>query len=174
MPFTEKEINRPKLSEYGFTGNIYNEKLFHGKKLQGILSVEGISEEGIKCVSQKAPKPSMWIKNPLRSAWITDPMLIDCAYQLMILWTCEILHKPSLPSFIASYRQNQTARADNAEIVAHINNSNENSAKADIELKNISGEIFAIMHGYECTADASLAKAFEANSLYTLETAAVS
>jgi acyl transferase domain-containing protein/NAD(P)-dependent dehydrogenase (short-subunit alcohol dehydrogenase family) len=65
---------------------IYNsDLLFHGPHLQGIRKVEGCSRKGIVASVSTAPAPAEWIKNPLRNTWLADPLVLDSAFQMMIL-----------------------------------------------------------------------------------------
>jgi hypothetical protein len=87
---------------------IYDQdRLFHGADLQGIEKISGCSEKGISALVKAAPAPSTWLRQPLRNFWLTDPLVVDCAFQLMILWSFERFGCGSLPSFAGRYRQFQ-------------------------------------------------------------------
>ena len=87
--------------------HIYSDLLFHGPQLQGLEHIEGCSEQGIAALARCAPPPSAWIDEPLRGSWLADPLALDCALQLGILWNLEMRGTASLPCFIGSYRQYQ-------------------------------------------------------------------
>jgi NAD(P)-dependent dehydrogenase (short-subunit alcohol dehydrogenase family) len=150
------------------SGAIYdNERLFHGPDLQGIEQVGGCSAKGITALVKAAPKPDMWIKQPLRNIWLTDPLVVDSAFQLMILWSFERSGSGSLPSFAGRYRQFQDSfPREGAQIVIKVTAERNHGASADIEfLDRNSGKLIARLENYECIIDPSLQKAFRRNQL---------
>jgi acyl transferase domain-containing protein/NAD(P)-dependent dehydrogenase (short-subunit alcohol dehydrogenase family) len=149
-------------------GVIYNrERLFHGPDLHGIEQVDGCSAKGIAAVVKGAPKPSSWIKRPLRSAWLTDPLVIDSAFQMMILWSFERFGSGSLPCFAGRYRQFQEAfPREGAQVVIRVTSESAHGAAADMEfLDRHTGKLVARLEGYECVIDPSLKQAFQRNQL---------
>ncbi len=143
------------------------ERLFHGSDLQGIEQVGGCSPKGITALAKAAPKPELWIKQPLRNIWLTDPLVVDCAFQLMILWSFERSGSGSLPSFAGRYRQFQkNFPPEGAQIVIRVIEERNHGASADIEfIDRISGKLIARLENYECIIDPSLQKAFQCNQL---------
>ncbi len=103
-------------------GRIYDrERLFHGPDLHGIETVSGCSEKGIAALVKRAPNPSAWLKQPLRSSWLTDPLALDSAFQMMILWSFERYGFGSLPCFAGRYRQFQESfPKDGVQVVIKI------------------------------------------------------
>ncbi len=113
-----------------------------------------------------SPPPSEWLEQPLRNVWLTDPLAIDSAFQLVILWCRERLGANSLPTAIGSYRQfRRKYPADGVRIVAEIRQSSESRAVADIAFLDATGEHVAQIHAYECVVDASLNQAFRRNQM---------
>jgi acyl transferase domain-containing protein/NAD(P)-dependent dehydrogenase (short-subunit alcohol dehydrogenase family) len=150
------------------TGSIYDrERLFHGPDLQGIEQVGGCSAKGITALVKAAPQPSTWVRQPLRNIWLTDPLVMDSAFQLMILWSFERFGSGSLPSFAGRYRQFQdTFPREGAQIVIRVTAEREHGASADMEfLDRNSGKLIARLEDYECVIDASLQQAFRRNQL---------
>jgi acyl carrier protein/NAD(P)-dependent dehydrogenase (short-subunit alcohol dehydrogenase family) len=144
----------------------YATKLFHGTHLQGIAAVEACSSEGIVVDSRTSPAPWAWMREPLRNAWIADPMSIDAALQAVILWTQEIKGIPCLPSAISSYRQfRKVFPHTGVKIVVKVTHATDHSIRADIEFLDLQGMVVARMTGCESVADASLAAAFRRNRL---------
>ncbi len=140
-------------------------RLFHGPDLQGITSVEGWSPEGIIGDVTPAP-PSAWMRQPLRSSWITNPLAIDASFQLMILWCFEMHGVGSLPTSVASYRQYaKTFPPSHTNVAARVVHAGEHSAEAAIDFLDSSGRVIASMTGYECVMDATLKTAFATNEL---------
>ena len=144
-----------------------HERLFHGADLKGIEHVGGCSPKGITALAKAAPKPEVWIKQPLRNTWLTDPLVVDCAFQLMILWSFERSGSGSLPSFAGRYRQFQeNFPREGAQIVIRVTAERNYGASADIEfLDRTSGKLIARLENYECVIDPSLQKAFRRNQL---------
>ena len=140
---------------------IYEELLFHGPELQGLVRVDGWSERGIVAEVRCAPPPVEWIRRPLRQRWLADPLALDTSFQLMILWTLEQHGAPSLPCFAARYRQYRRAfPADGVRVVARVTKHSGLHALADIEYRDAAGQVVARIEGYECVMDASLQRAF--------------
>ncbi len=141
--------------------DIYRTELFHGRMLEGITEVEGWSPNGIACRAASAPPPEQWISSPPRPAWLTDPLVLDSAYQLMILWTRRVAGAPSLPNFAGGYRQYRSAfPTDGVRIVASAVMSGTLLAKASIEFIAGDGRLVARMDGYECAVIPTLEDAF--------------
>ncbi|TSK07974.1 MAG: SDR family NAD(P)-dependent oxidoreductase [Geobacter sp.] len=152
-------------------GVIYNnERLFHGPDLHGIEQVVGCSAKGIAATVKGAPAPGKWIRRPLRSAWITDPLVLDSAFQLMILWSFERFGAGSLPCFAARYRQFQESfPREGVQAVIRVTQESAHGASADMEfLDRASGKLVARLEGYECIIDPSLKQAFQRNKLRTV------
>jgi acyl transferase domain-containing protein/acyl carrier protein/NAD(P)-dependent dehydrogenase (short-subunit alcohol dehydrogenase family) len=149
-------------------GTIYDrERLFHGPDLHGIEQVDGCSASGIAATVKGAPAPATWISQPLRSAWLTDPLAIDSAFQLMILWSFERFGAASLPCFAGRYRQfHESFPRDGVQVVVRVTAQRERGATADIEfLDRHSGKLVARLEDYECVIDPSLQRAFQRNRL---------
>ena len=141
-------------------------RLFHGTDLQGIASVKGWSPEGIIGEVSAPPAPSAWMRQPLRSSWITNPLAIDASFQLMILWCFEMHGVGSLPTSVASYRQYAKAfPAEQTKVVVRVVHAGEHSAEAAISFVDAAGKVIASMIGYECVMDATLKAAFATNEL---------
>jgi len=120
-----------------------------------------------------APKPEGWIKQPLRNSWLADPLVIDSAFQLMILWSFQRSGCGSLPTFAGRYRQFQDSfPPTGVQVLVKVTAERTHSACADIEfLERNSGELIARLENYECIIDASLQRAFIRNQLSQTECA---
>ena len=149
-------------------GAIYDqERLFHGPALHGIEQVGGCSPKGISALVKAAPHPANWVRQPLRSSWLTDPLVVDSAFQLMILWSFERFGAGSLPSFAGRYRQFlDSFPREGAQVLIRVNSESEHGASADMEfLDRNSGKLIARLEDYECVIDHSLARAFRRTQL---------
>ncbi len=139
----------------------YEEQLFHGPHFQGIREICGISERGIVARVAAAGSPREWMQDALRGGWIADPILVDAGFQLAILWCCEQMGAPSLPSFVGRYRQYESELPkDGATCIVQVSESTRSKMTADIALVDSTGALVADITGYECTVDPLLSRAF--------------
>ncbi len=145
---------------------IYDRQLFHGPGLQGIRSVPHLSAEGVVVLSDTAPAPAVWVREPLRGSWLGDPLAIDVAFQALVVWTRAHCGAPSLPTAFTSYRQYVAAfPRDGVRIAARVTSASEHAAHADIDFAGADGRLVARMSGYECVVDASLEGAYRNRTL---------
>src|SRR5262249_35291102 len=122
LPAAKPTLPDLSLPPYGRTREqFYQQLLFHGPDLQGIESVEGSSPDGITGIVATAPAPGGWMRQPLRTAWLADPLALDSAFQLMVLWCAEHQGAVSLPCYVGSYRQFQrTFPSEGTRVVARV------------------------------------------------------
>jgi NAD(P)-dependent dehydrogenase (short-subunit alcohol dehydrogenase family) len=140
---------------------IYEELLFHGPELHGIVRVEGWSERGIVAEVRCSPPPSEWIHHPLRQRWLADPLAVDASFQLLILWTLEMHGALNLPCYAARYRQYRRAfPAGGVRVALQVTRHSNLHALADIDYRDAAGQVVARLEGYECVMDAALQRAF--------------
>ena len=141
---------------------IYENILFHGIELQGIQEIIGYSSKFITARISSAPSPVKWMKEPLRSQWIADPLVLDSACQMAILWCFEERGMVSLPSYSASYRQYRDAFPSNGVTsVLEIKEATNHKIKGDFTFLDADEVVIARMIGYEAVMDRSLSKAFK-------------
>jgi hypothetical protein len=142
----------------------YRELLFHGPLLQGIESLEGCGEAGIAARVRTAPPPGEWIAHPLRQRWLADPLVLDSAFQLMILWAQPRHGSRCLPCLVGRYRQFcRSFPAAGCTVRVAIRRHNELHALADIDVLGPSGEVLARIEDHESVLDRSLERAFRHN-----------
>ncbi len=139
----------------------YEENLFHGPHLRGIREIRGLSSRGIvgRVVSAGAPRD--WMAEPLRGAWIADPLILDAAFQLAILWCCEELGAPSLPTHFGRLRLYcPSLPRDGVTCILQVRESSRARMTSDIAFVSAAGALVAEIGGYECTVDPLLWDAF--------------
>ncbi len=160
-------IAEPRVHPYPQRGPLYDgQRLFHGRDFHAIDRVEGVSEEGITALVRTSPPPATWIQRPLRGSWITDPLAIDAAFQLLILWSFERHGKGCLPSAVGSYRQFRRAFPHNGlRLLARVTRSTPSSVEAEVDLVALDGKPVARMERCECVLDESLEAAFGRNQI---------
>ncbi|WP_044148858.1 polyketide synthase dehydratase domain-containing protein, partial [Singulisphaera acidiphila] len=159
-----EERNLPPLA--AGVAELYRDVLFHGPDLQGLERIEGCDESGIVASATTAPLPQAWLDRPLRQAWVTDPLALDCAFQMLIVWSVERFGVGSLPTFVGNYRQFRRAfPTDGVRILTRITEAGTHRARADIEFLDGDGQVVAYMGNYECVIDSSLNQAFRRNQM---------
>ncbi|MCZ7649054.1 MAG: SDR family NAD(P)-dependent oxidoreductase [Planctomycetota bacterium] len=147
-------------------GEDYAERLFHGPLLHAIKRVEGCGPEGIAARVQGAPPPAEWLRQPRRRQWLTDPLVLDAAFQMAILWSLEQAGAGSLPCRIGRYRQFAAAGASrDVRIVLRVTRRKARMAQAELEFFDAEGRLLARLGEFECVIDASLEHAFRRNSV---------
>jgi hypothetical protein len=109
-----------------------------------------------------APRPTSWLKDPLRSRWLADPLVLDSAFQMASLWCYEQNGAVSLPSYAARYRQFCRTFPDRgATVHLRVDLVLPHKITADIAILDRDGSVLAIMEGYEAIMDKSLIQAFK-------------
>jgi hypothetical protein len=145
---------------------VYRYFLFHGPALQGIEKIEGLAENAFVGTSYPAPPPAEWFQAPLRTTWVADPMVVDVAFQFMILWSFAQHGSGSLPCFAGRYRQYRRAfPIGPTRIAIRVTRDNGSFARADIDFLDADGSLVARMQDYECVIDRQLDQAFRRNQL---------
>jgi hypothetical protein len=144
---------------------VYEKILFHGFELRGIQEIIGYSSQGIAARVSSAPSPIKWMTDPLRSKWIGDPLVLDAAFQMAIVWCFEEKGVVSLPSFSASYRQycNQYP-SEGVTAVLEVKQATDHKMKGDFIFLDRDGVVIAKLTGYEAVMDTSLSRAFKSRS----------
>ena len=109
--------------------------------MQAIQQVEGCDDRTIAAWVSTSPPPASWMERPLRQTWLTDPLAIDAAFQLVVLWTRERLGASSLPTAVGSYRQFRRAfPAEGVRVLAAVRQFSDHRAVADIEFLDSQGQ----------------------------------
>lgn len=157
-----RETNGLASGSYGHSAkDIYSQLLFHGSDFHAVESVSGISDKGLVANLKVAGKPARWEKNPLRSDWATEPLVVDGVLQLGILWCWDKLGKPSLPNGFASYRQFvRRFPKDSVRAALRVTSHSDRTLVADCELSDSKGRTLALFEGLQWTADENLKNAF--------------
>jgi len=142
--------------------------LFHRKPFQAIQAVNTYSDEGLTAVAAGAPEPKAWMAKPLRSKWLSDPLLIDAGFQLMVLWCIERYGIPSLPTYFGQFRQfGPMPAGKDVGVTVRIKDVVHQKVTADIEfVSREDGRLLGRVSGYECVMDGSLNQAFRRNRLH--------
>jgi NAD(P)-dependent dehydrogenase (short-subunit alcohol dehydrogenase family) len=82
----------------------YRDLLFHGPLFQGIEAVEGLDERGLRA-RLRPSDPGRCVAGAAGRDWLLDPILIDCALQLQVVWARLTWGVTLLPAEIGAYRR---------------------------------------------------------------------
>jgi acyl transferase domain-containing protein/NAD(P)-dependent dehydrogenase (short-subunit alcohol dehydrogenase family) len=149
--------------------SVYGEVLFHGDHLRAIRSIEAHGDHGMTARLANAPKPEAWMQDPIRERWMADPMVLDGAFQMAILWCFEHTGSVCLPSYARSYRQyRQVFPATGVTAVMAVTDHTHRKMVADFTFLDETDLVIATLSGYEATIDNLLIHAFKENVLDTV------
>jgi NAD(P)-dependent dehydrogenase (short-subunit alcohol dehydrogenase family)/acyl carrier protein len=82
----------------------YKQWLFQGPLFHGITKIDGINEEGV--VATFAPSsPDRLVRGATATRWLIDPVVVDSAFQLAILWARAHFDMTPLPARFRSFRR---------------------------------------------------------------------
>ncbi len=144
------------------TADVYEQILFHGPELAGIRDIYACSKEGIKAAVACAPMPRQWIAQPLRNTWLIDPMILDAAFQLAIVWCYENAGAVSLPVSFKQFRQYRKAfPAEGVVTVLEVKQQTDRKMRGDFTFLDDGGAVVARMIDYQAVMDKALKKAFK-------------
>ncbi|MDF1563061.1 MAG: SDR family NAD(P)-dependent oxidoreductase [Deltaproteobacteria bacterium] len=139
--------------------------LFHGNALRCLESLEAHTEQQIVARIRRAPQPAEWLEAPLRGSWLTDPLALDAAFQLGILWSVAARGEPCLPAAVATYRQKVSRFPETMLLLGEVESLEGQTLKMAFDWRSIEGELLAWMRGAEMILDPALTRAFEERSL---------
>ncbi|WP_027358592.1 type I polyketide synthase [Desulforegula conservatrix] len=146
--------------------DMYEKILFHGNSLKGVSEIKGLSDKGMTAIAATAPSPSDWIINPLRKKWVSDPLILDSAFQMASAWCYMNYGKVSLPSFAVQYIQYADKFSPgNIEISMKTKSVSGSRMSADFVFTSESGEIIAEIKGFESVMDFSLNQVFKKDGI---------
>ncbi|MCJ7616991.1 MAG: SDR family NAD(P)-dependent oxidoreductase, partial [Desulfobacterales bacterium] len=142
---------------------VYDKILFHGIKLRGIKEIISYSPHGMLARISSAPSPVKWMKEPLRSNWIGDPLVLDSAFQMAIIWCFEEMGVVSLPTYSASYRQYRNKfPSEGVTALLEVKEVTKRKLKGDFTFLDKDNVVVAQLKGFEAAMDDSFFKAFKA------------
>jgi hypothetical protein len=145
---------------------VYDDVLFHGPGLQGLERLESMTDAGALAFTRTAPAPGAWMENPVRGAWLADPLALDVAFQLLSTWSYRMHRAVSLPCYARRYRQyRRTFPSDGVIIAARITRDSESTARADVDFTDADGRLVAQISDAEHVIDPSLNDAFRRGRL---------
>jgi hypothetical protein len=167
LPVAPSAVSQPATGPYPLAPEqVYRTILFHGPALQGIDRVEGCGANGIVATVRSAPAPAAWIRQPLRQKWLSDPLAVDAALQLMILWCFDQHRACSLPCGVARYRQyRRSFPSTETRAVVLVRRDSPLHVLADVDFLDADGLVVARVEGCETIIDPKLQAAFRRNQV---------
>jgi 7-keto-8-aminopelargonate synthetase-like enzyme len=84
--------------------DFYKGFTFHGPRLQGITRIDALADEGV-VGWVKGCTPADWVKEPLRSTWAVDPLIIDASFQLAGYWAWTKQQRAGFPIGVGKFVQ---------------------------------------------------------------------
>jgi len=141
---------------------VYEKILFQGEGLHGIQSIKSVAPGGMTARISSAPSPAKWMKEPLRSRWLLDPLVIDSAFQMASIWCHEEKGNVSLPGYCANYRQYCASfPSEGLTAILKVKDVTDRKMTGDYTFLDIDNRVLARLAGYEAIMDPSLIKAFK-------------
>ncbi len=161
-PGDAPDLNRFSSKNPPDVDDIYEKILFHGASLRGIKRIRGISDAGMAADLASAPAPGKWMENPHRSRWVADPLVLDAAFQMAIVWCHARKGMLSLPSYSAAYRQYcRRFPREGVAAVLEVREAADRKMVGDITFLDGGGTVIARLTGYEAIMDPLLFRAFK-------------
>ncbi|MDD9304325.1 MAG: SDR family NAD(P)-dependent oxidoreductase [Desulfobacter sp.] len=147
----------------------YDQVLFHGKKLHGIVSITGVSSKGIEVLSRQAKDMDQWYDSPYSKHWTIDPMMIDAAFQAAILWTYHTRNQVCLPSFFESLRlySYYSEKKGKIRILFTVNHQTEYKVQGYFTFLDETDTVIASIMGFEAVIDSGLLDKFKPEPLFS-------
>ena len=141
----------------------YQQFLFHGKAFQSLSVIEGLAAEGAEARVLTSQQHSDWADmQPIGKHWLLDPLALDGAFQLGVLWSSRATNLRSLPMSFHSYVQySERFPSEDCRVRLQINERGPHHFEASIEWLDPHGRLLATMTGYRAVMDQSLDASFK-------------
>ena len=133
-------------------GELYaNRRMFHGPRFQGIVSMDGVGENGLSAQLEILPAHNL-IRSNSSPKFHIDPALLDAAGQLVGYWPVEYVTEgfmmfPIQIQAITLYRENLSA-GQHARCEVRIREIGPRQVRADIDLLAPDGSPWMQVHGW--------------------------
>jgi len=136
--------------------DVYKRWLFHGPLFQRIVSIDSISEEGMTATLVPSV-PAECVSAVNAGEWVIDPMIIDSAFQLAIIWSRTYRDMTPLPARFERYRRFAPLRGSSirCHFRAHANSGGHN-LETQIALFDPEGRLLGLLEGMEFSCSKAL------------------
>ena len=109
------------------------------------------------------------MQDPIQGRWMADPLVLDGAFQMAIVWCFEQTGKVCLPSYARAYRQYRSNfPASGVTAVMSVTTASHRKMVVDFTFLDDDRQVVATLSGYEATIDESLMRAFQNNALHSV------
>ncbi len=136
---------------------MYRTLLFHGPRFQCITEITGIASHALMA-RVRPSTPAACLAGAVGPDWLLDPVLVDAAPQLAIVWARLTLGATALPASIRSVRR-YAAPAGAATLSCHFRvdpSSTEHTVMADAYFLDADRRLVLAVEGLESTASHAL------------------
>ncbi len=124
--------------------DFYAHFTFHGPKLRGISEVTGLGENGVSGWVRTS-KPEDWIREPMRSEWAVDPLVIDAAFQLVGYWAWVKHKRAGFPVGFGKYVQLHPFGEGLVRVCAEVKHSEGDIFTGALRWEDANGALLAYM-----------------------------
>jgi len=126
--------------------DFYGGFTFHGPRLQGITSIEALSDDGVVGYV-KGCRPADWIKEPLRKEWTVDPLILDASFQLAGYWAWVKHQRAGFPLGLGRFVQLAPFGLGPLKVTVTFETSNEDTFTGTLVWQNEKGQVVAYVTG---------------------------
>jgi len=128
--------------------SFYSDFTFHGPKLRGIVSIEGLTDTGVSGWV-KGNRPADWVKEPARNEWTIDPLLLDSSFQLAGYWAWVKHQRAGFPLGFKRYTQLHPFGSAPVLCSATFEAATGDVMRGTLAWTDASGKLLAVMEGVE-------------------------
>ncbi len=149
------------------SGTVYSDMLFHGPYFQGLREIKLTGSYQMQAQIVPGADPKLWMTQPHRESWITDPRVLDSAGQLAIVWLIAKKGLACLPIKLAKMDLLPGGFSKKSKIYhayTEITYADEHRLLSNISVSNESGEIVARLTDLECVVSRSILALFNLKS----------
>lgn len=126
--------------------DFYGGFTFHGPRLQGVLSIDALGEDGV--VGQvKGCRPADWIKEPLRNEWTIDPLILDASFQLAGYWAWVKHQRAGFPLSLGRFVQLAPFGLGPLKVTVSFESGAEDTFSGTLVWQNEKGSVVAYLTG---------------------------
>ncbi|MDY6853740.1 MAG: SDR family NAD(P)-dependent oxidoreductase [Thermodesulfobacteriota bacterium] len=136
----------------------YDEWLFHGPRFQVIEEIGGLSDTGAKALL-RTTSPTQWLINieSNHKKWIFDPIIIDAAAQMALLWARSFRNESALPSrFGRVVRYCKTLPERVCMNFERIESEDPHLVRANVYFSDANHNVVLLIENMECISSARL------------------
>lgn len=126
----------------------YRSHTFHGPMLQGIERIEKMTKGGIVGLVRTS-RPSDWLENTEREAWVFDPLAVDSSFQLAGYWAFAHHGKAGYPIGFARFARFRPFGHDLLRVHVELEEAQGDAFVGHIRYETPDGELVAVLEGIE-------------------------